>query len=166
MRAHGLLRVAPVASLILLISALTACATSDYHTRRYRRSHSSPYESMRSMAYELDQRAHDAASAAVSMRRRSHHDDEVAERMTKFARRAEDFRHKVDHRRHDQRNDVVRDLHDLDEDAQRVSDEMRKSRVAGRLWDDWDAVLDTLRGMDRIAGDYASYTTYSGSDWR
>jgi hypothetical protein len=166
MRVDGLLRMAPRLGLILLAAAAAACATSDYRSRRHARAYVSPYQSMRSMAYELDQRAHEAASIAVSMRRRSHQDDEVAERLTRFARKAEDFRERVDHRRHDDGRDVTHDLHELDEDARKVSEEMRKSRIGDRLWDDWDAVLDTLRGMDRIAADYASYTAYRGRDWR
>ena len=158
MQAHGLLRVAPVLALALAVSGLTGCATHDYRTRR--RAQASPYEMMRDMAYDLDQRAHETASRAMAMSRRGRRDDEVAERMTKFAKKTAEFRQKVDRRGHKDRDDVADDLHDLDNEARKVTDEMRKERGGDRLWDDWDAVLETLRGMDRIAADYAADTRY------
>ena len=160
MRAHGLSRVVPAVALALVVSGLTACATHDYRSRRRVRVQASPYETMRDMAYDLDQRAHETASRAVAISRRGRRDDEVAERMTKFARKTAEYRQKVDRRGHKDRDDVADDLHDLDNEARKVTDEMRKERGGDRLWDDWDAVLETLRGMDRISADYAADTRY------
>jgi len=164
MQAHAPLRAVPALALALAVSGLTGCATHDYRTRR--RAQASPYETMRAMAYDLDQRAHEVADRTASFSRRRDRDDDVAERMSRFAKRAAEFRRKVDRRGHKDRDDVADDLKDLDGDARKVTDEMRKGRVADRTWDDWNAVLDILQGMNRVAADYAADTRYRSRDRR
>jgi len=108
------------------------------------------YETMRSLAHDLDERAEHAANQARGeARHRGRNARRFLDDMNHFARRADDFHERMDRYR-DSPWDVANEVAHLDRDARDVNRAIRDARVFERTYDDWDAVLDVLNRMNRV----------------
>ena len=152
MKPERLLRpnTAAVGLVLTAAVALAACAHSDYS----RRDRGYRYSTLRALANDVAERAHDAADAALDVRGQRDRDREFMDSITEFAREAEDFRRTVERRRYDDPDDLADEFEDLQKRERRVSDRIREARVGDRVWDEWDEVVDAMQAMNRTMARY------------
>lgn len=153
MNPQRLLRPGPATVGLVLTAvavSLAGCAHSDYS----RRDRGYRYSTLRALANDVAERAHDAADAAVAMTGRRDRDREFLDSITEFAREAEDFSRTVERRRYDDPDDLGDEFEDLRKRARRVSDRIREARVTDRVWDEWDEVVDAMQAMNRMMARY------------
>jgi hypothetical protein len=112
------------------------------------------YETMRSLAHYLGERAQHAAEQAEAS---AHHGTRSERRLLAdighFARQAGDFHERMDNYLDDPW-DLPSEVAHLNEDARRVSNQIRRAHVFEHTWDDWNAVLDTMQQMNRLLAGY------------
>jgi len=140
----------------LLLVELTSCVTAYERPVRpaYRPLEGRRYETMRELARILDRRAVRAADRAQDTTRwRGREENRFLDSVTHFARRAREFRRRMDSYL-DSPWDVPADIVDLDRDARDVSYRIRRARVYEDTYEDWDALLDVLARMNRLAQGY------------
>ena len=112
------------------------------------------YETMRSLAHDLGERAERAANQARrEARHRGRSGRQFLDDIDHFARRANDFHERMDRYR-DSPWDVRDEVAHLNRDAQEVNRRIRNARVFERTYDDWEAVLGVLNRMDHLLAGY------------
>jgi hypothetical protein len=112
------------------------------------------YETMRALSHYLDERAQHAASQAIDD---AHHgsgkERSFVDSVNHFSERARDFHRRMDRYREDPW-DVPDEVANLNDDARKVSERIRKAHLFESTWDDWDAVVDVLDRMNRLMAGY------------
>jgi hypothetical protein len=147
-----------LAGLLLVIGAVLdtapALGSADEDTRRYgTKDHpfeGERYQTMRALAHYLDERAQHAASQSIDDAHRGRKDErKFVDAVTHFADQARDFHRRMDNYQKDPW-DVPDEVEQLNDDAHKVSDRIRRARVFEHTWQDWDGVLDVLQQMNRV----------------
>jgi hypothetical protein len=146
-----------VAGLLLAVPALASAYEAQLVFRwgtRDRPLSGRRYETMRSLAHYLGERAQHAAEQAEAS---AHHGARSERRLLAgighFARQAGDFHERMDNYLNDPW-DLPSEVGHLNEDARRVSNQVRRAHVFEHTWEDWDAVLATLQQMNRLMAGY------------
>jgi hypothetical protein len=159
-----------IASVPALLFFTTGCATHggayDHYDERDRAMYGRRYQTMKSLAHDLDRRAERAADKA---RETAHHGGRRERRFVNsvddFARRADSFHRRMD--RYDGRWDLRDEVNALNREAQDVNRDIQDAHVLDRMAREWNSVLDVLDRMNRVVAGYNAdgYRERRG-DWR
>ena len=138
-----------IAVVVTGLFAPTVARAQDSHWRQDRLE-GRTYDRMRELAHDLDEQAQHAADQATE---EAHHGGRTERRflnaVTHFARQAADFHKRMDRYR-ESPWDVPDEVDHLIQDARRVNRRIHDAHVFEHTWDDWDAVVDVLRQMQRV----------------